>query len=279
MSGKRRKRRCPTCTSLSRVQSSMLLLIRKRGDCLKSPILGEFSKPRAQPHRLGAMQRLDMPASRFNENEEVDYLIVGVGAGGGVMLQRLARAGFRVLGLEAGPFWDYGARLGERRSGLSSALLGGPTNHRGRQSARFREQQLWQRRRRQHRTLGGIYPAPPSFRLPDPYRRWSRGRLAIQLRRTQAVLRVDGTGVASLRAGIFSLGRSSRLRIRSTSDGGHWQCINPRMHQARDPGERGRSCRHLAGFPRRSSTLYLSRVLHSGLQGRREGQHFNHARS
>ncbi|MBV8774005.1 MAG: GMC family oxidoreductase [Deltaproteobacteria bacterium] len=43
---------------------------------------------------------------RFSDNEEVDYLIIGVGAGGGVLLQRLARAGFRVLGLEAGPFWD-----------------------------------------------------------------------------------------------------------------------------------------------------------------------------
>jgi hypothetical protein len=73
---------------------------------LKSPILGEFSKPGTQPHSLGAMQRLDLPVSRFGENEEVDYVIVGVGAGGGVMLQRLARAGFRVLGLEAGPFWD-----------------------------------------------------------------------------------------------------------------------------------------------------------------------------
>jgi choline dehydrogenase-like flavoprotein len=73
---------------------------------LKSPILGEFSKPGTQPHSLGAMQRLDLPVSRFGENEEVDYVIVGVGAGGGIMLQRLARAGFRVLGLEAGPFWD-----------------------------------------------------------------------------------------------------------------------------------------------------------------------------
>jgi len=54
---------------------------------------------------LGAMQRLEAPMSRFTENEEVDYLIIGVGAGGGVLLQRLARAGFRVLGLEAGPFW------------------------------------------------------------------------------------------------------------------------------------------------------------------------------
>jgi choline dehydrogenase-like flavoprotein len=55
---------------------------------------------------LGAMQRLEVPMRRFTENEQVDYLIIGVGAAGGVLLQRLARAGFRVLGLEAGPFWD-----------------------------------------------------------------------------------------------------------------------------------------------------------------------------
>ncbi|HEY7790976.1 MAG TPA: GMC family oxidoreductase [Vicinamibacterales bacterium] len=52
------------------------------------------------------MQRLDVPMRRFPEDEAVDYCIVGVGAAGGVLLQRLARAGFRVVGLEAGPFWD-----------------------------------------------------------------------------------------------------------------------------------------------------------------------------
>ena len=55
---------------------------------------------------LGAMQRLETPMRRFPENDEVDYVVVGVGAAGGVLLQRLARAGFHVLGLEAGPFWD-----------------------------------------------------------------------------------------------------------------------------------------------------------------------------
>jgi choline dehydrogenase-like flavoprotein len=55
---------------------------------------------------LGAMQRLETPMVRFGENDDVDYLVVGVGAGGGVLTQRLARAGYRVLGLEAGPFWD-----------------------------------------------------------------------------------------------------------------------------------------------------------------------------
>jgi choline dehydrogenase-like flavoprotein len=58
------------------------------------------------PHRLGPMQTLPSPMRRFKENEIVDYCIVGVGSAGGVLVQRLARAGFRVVGLEAGPFWD-----------------------------------------------------------------------------------------------------------------------------------------------------------------------------
>ncbi len=55
---------------------------------------------------LGAMQRIQTPMRRFADGDEVDYAIVGVGAGGGVLLQRLARAGFRVIGFDAGPFWD-----------------------------------------------------------------------------------------------------------------------------------------------------------------------------
>jgi len=58
------------------------------------------------PHRLGPMQTLPAPMRRFAENETVDYCIVGVGSAGGVLVQRLARAGFRVVALEAGPFWD-----------------------------------------------------------------------------------------------------------------------------------------------------------------------------
>src|SRR5665213_4262617 len=75
-------------------------------DALKSPILGEFQEPNGKPHMLGSIQRIETPMHRFNEAEEVDYVIVGVGAGGGVLLQRLARAGFRVIGFDAGPFWD-----------------------------------------------------------------------------------------------------------------------------------------------------------------------------
>jgi choline dehydrogenase-like flavoprotein len=57
-------------------------------------------------HRLGPMQTLPSPMRKFADHDVVDYCIVGVGSAGGVLTQRLARAGFRVVGLEAGPFWD-----------------------------------------------------------------------------------------------------------------------------------------------------------------------------
>ena len=44
--------------------------------------------------------------ARFPDEEEVDIVIVGCGAGGSTLLQRLARAGWRAVALDAGPFWD-----------------------------------------------------------------------------------------------------------------------------------------------------------------------------
>lgn len=43
---------------------------------------------------------------RFDDNDVVDAVIVGCGAGGATMAQRLSRAGWRVVALDAGPFWD-----------------------------------------------------------------------------------------------------------------------------------------------------------------------------
>ncbi|MGB0125759.1 MAG: GMC family oxidoreductase [Silvibacterium sp.] len=73
---------------------------------MKKPILGSFEPPSTDKHMLGALQHIHVPMRRFKELEEVDYVIVGVGSAGGVLLQRLARAGLNVVGLEAGPFWD-----------------------------------------------------------------------------------------------------------------------------------------------------------------------------
>jgi choline dehydrogenase-like flavoprotein len=43
---------------------------------------------------------------RFDDGEELDAVVVGCGAGGATLTQRLARGGWRVAALEAGPFWD-----------------------------------------------------------------------------------------------------------------------------------------------------------------------------
>ena len=43
---------------------------------------------------------------RFDDSEVLDAVVVGCGAGGATVTQRLARAGWRVAALEAGPFWE-----------------------------------------------------------------------------------------------------------------------------------------------------------------------------
>ena len=43
---------------------------------------------------------------RYRDDDEVDMLIIGCGAGGSVLAQRLARAGWRIVMLDRGPFWD-----------------------------------------------------------------------------------------------------------------------------------------------------------------------------
>ena len=73
---------------------------------MKTPLLGSFETPDHEPHMLGPLEKIHLPMRRFRESDEVDYLIVGCGSSGGVLLQRLSRAGFNVVALEAGPFWD-----------------------------------------------------------------------------------------------------------------------------------------------------------------------------
>ena len=73
---------------------------------MKTPLFGAFTEPKTDKHMLGPIQKIDFPMRRFEPDEEVDICIVGVGSAGGVLVQRLARAGFRVVGIEAGPFWD-----------------------------------------------------------------------------------------------------------------------------------------------------------------------------
>ncbi|HEX7639503.1 MAG TPA: GMC family oxidoreductase [Burkholderiaceae bacterium] len=45
------------------------------------------------------------PMREYPEDEPVDFLIVGTGAGGGTLACRLAEHGFSVVALDAGPYW------------------------------------------------------------------------------------------------------------------------------------------------------------------------------
>ncbi len=56
------------------------------------------------PHKRG-LQNLDRMA-RYSTTEAVDLVVVGAGAGGVTLAQRLARAGWRIVVMEKGPFWD-----------------------------------------------------------------------------------------------------------------------------------------------------------------------------
>ncbi len=55
------------------------------------------------PHRRAVPQER---MARYDDGYPVDLAIVGAGAGGGTLAQRLARRGWKVVVLEAGPFWD-----------------------------------------------------------------------------------------------------------------------------------------------------------------------------
>ena len=74
---------------------------------MKTPFFGPFPKSHTDEHALGPIQQIDLAQMRrYGKDDEVDFVIVGVGSAGGVLAQRLARAGYRVVALDAGPFWD-----------------------------------------------------------------------------------------------------------------------------------------------------------------------------
>jgi choline dehydrogenase-like flavoprotein len=67
----------------------------------------EVAEPRAVEGRAPDVFRpgkwVDMRS--YDETEEVDFAIVGTGAGGGTLACKLAEAGFSVVAFDAGPFW------------------------------------------------------------------------------------------------------------------------------------------------------------------------------
>ena len=63
--------------------------------------------PRATQGRAPDIFRVGAwtPMREYREDEAVDFVIVGTGAGGGTLACKLAEAGFSVVALDAGPYW------------------------------------------------------------------------------------------------------------------------------------------------------------------------------
>ncbi len=77
-----------------------------RGGLLRAarPIEENDSRWLLDPHRRDVPGRERM--RHYDDDDEVDLCIVGAGAGGSVLAQRLARRGWRIVVLEVGPFWN-----------------------------------------------------------------------------------------------------------------------------------------------------------------------------
>ena len=128
-------------------------------------------------HRLRADMR------RYDDDDEVDVVIVGAGAGGGVLTQRLARAGWRVVVPGRRTVLGPGHRLGQRRTRLPQAVLDRAAADRRRRPGPAGLQQLRPRRRRIDGALRRLHAAVSPVGLPHPQRRRRGRRLADRLPR------------------------------------------------------------------------------------------------
>ena len=157
-------------------------------------------------HRL----RDDM--RRYADTDEVDLVIVGCGAGGSVLLQRLARAGWRVAALDAGPFWDPDTRLGQRRGRLAPAVLDRAAGDQRDRPGADGLEQLRPRSRRLDGALRRVHAAVPPERLRHPHAGRRGRRLAAVLPGPAPVLRAARAGAPG-RRGALAVGRPARLPV------------------------------------------------------------------
>jgi choline dehydrogenase-like flavoprotein len=76
---------------------------------LRTLLRGSLRPPENDSAFLLDVHRRAVPQermARYDDSHSVDLVIVGAGAGGGTLAQRLARRGWKVVVLESGPFWD-----------------------------------------------------------------------------------------------------------------------------------------------------------------------------
>ncbi len=79
------------------------------GDFWRGLLKGSLGPPDNDSRFLLDVHSRELPGEktmrRYATDDDVDMVVVGAGAGGSVLAQRLARAGWRIVIIEAGPFW------------------------------------------------------------------------------------------------------------------------------------------------------------------------------
>ena len=212
--------------------------------------------------------------ARYADDDEVDLAIVGAGAGGSVLAQRLARAGWRVVVLESGPFWDPDRDWVSDEAGQHKIYWTAPRVIGGEDPVELGKNNSGHGVGGSMVHYAGYTPRFHPSGLRDVHARRRRRRLADRLCGPQGALRARRARAAGGRAGL-AVGRPARLpacrppalgrlraRARGRPPGGD--------RDARRPG--GDPQRHV----RQPAALHLPRLLPAGLQGQREGQPADH---
>ncbi len=246
-------------------------------DALKSPVFGEFQPPGSKPHMLGPMQRIKTPMHHFADGEEVDYVIVGIGAGGGVLLQRLARAGFRVLGFDAGPFWDTERDWVSDEKGAHNLYWNDMRITTGEHPLAFGANNSG-------KGVGGgtVHWAAFTPRLhPSDFRIQTQDGVGVDWPITYSDLKpyyellelelpVSGPSY-------YPWGDPHGYPYGPHPMGGVGDTLDSRLYEARHPRFRWRPGSDFKRFARRPAALHLSWILYPGMQGGGKGQHSYHA--
>ena len=202
-------------------------------------------------------------------------MIVGAGAGGSVLAQRLARARLADRDPRGGAVLAPRRGLGVRRGRVARPVLDPEADHRRRGPDRAGQEQLRPRRRRLDGALRRLHAAVPpvGLRHQEPGR--GRRGLADRLRGPAPALRAGGGRAAGGRAGL-AVGPPAPLPALA-APGLRCRRRAARGRPALRDRDAGRAGRHRQRDVRQPPALHLPRLLPAGLQGQRQGQPVRHA--
>ncbi len=147
---------------------------------------------------------------RYDPADEVDLVVVGCGAGGSVLAQRLARRGWSIVAFDAGPFWDPDADWVSDEAGSHKLYWNEPRVIAGRHPVPLGSNNSGTGRRRLHGALRRVRPTLSPVGFPHLLERRGGSRLAHVLRRAAALLRAAGAGAPGSGAAL-ALGGSARI--------------------------------------------------------------------